>query len=147
MIFADPRWLCGLLAACRCSRCSSGWRSARAPSARSQRLVGTRPDHVLLAQRRPSSRVLGALLRSARCSRCCWAPRGPSGGASWCGAAPPAPTSCCVIDVSASMDARDVPPSRLDEARREALAVLDRAEREPRRRWSRSPATRCGCAR
>jgi Ca-activated chloride channel family protein len=30
-----------------------------------------------------------------------------------------------VFDVSASMDARDVPPTRLDEARREALAVLD----------------------
>ena len=32
------------------------------------------------------------------------------------------------VDVSASMDARDVAPSRLDEARREALAVLDRLE-------------------
>ncbi|MGH7725462.1 MAG: VWA domain-containing protein, partial [Candidatus Eiseniibacteriota bacterium] len=30
-----------------------------------------------------------------------------------------------VFDVSRSMDARDVPPSRLDEARREALSVLD----------------------
>ncbi len=30
-----------------------------------------------------------------------------------------------VFDVSASMDARDVPPSRLDEAKREALALLD----------------------
>src|SRR6185503_5893254 len=31
-----------------------------------------------------------------------------------------------LVDVSASMDARDVPPSRLEEARREALAVLER---------------------
>jgi Ca-activated chloride channel family protein len=31
-----------------------------------------------------------------------------------------------LVDVSASMDARDVPPSRIDEARREALAVIDR---------------------
>src|SRR5206468_3195568 len=31
-----------------------------------------------------------------------------------------------LMDVSASMDVRDVPPSRLEEARREALAVLDR---------------------
>jgi Ca-activated chloride channel family protein len=30
-----------------------------------------------------------------------------------------------VFDTSQSMDARDVPPSRLDEARREALAILD----------------------
>jgi Ca-activated chloride channel family protein len=32
------------------------------------------------------------------------------------------------IDVSASMDTRDVAPSRIEEARREALAVLDRLE-------------------
>jgi Ca-activated chloride channel family protein len=33
-----------------------------------------------------------------------------------------------VIDVSASMDVRDVAPSRIEEARREAMAVLDRLE-------------------
>ncbi|MEP7029245.1 MAG: VWA domain-containing protein, partial [Candidatus Eisenbacteria bacterium] len=33
-----------------------------------------------------------------------------------------------VFDVSASMDARDVPPTRLEEARREALALLDGLE-------------------
>jgi Ca-activated chloride channel family protein len=33
-----------------------------------------------------------------------------------------------VVDVSASMDARDVSPTRLDEARREALGLLDRVQ-------------------
>lgn len=91
-------------------------------------LVGGRPDHPLLSQRIPGQRRIGALLRGGAFTLLVLGAAGPEWGRESVRRQSRGSDVVFVIDVSASMDARDVPPSRLDEARREALGLLDRLE-------------------
>ncbi|HEY6867636.1 MAG TPA: VWA domain-containing protein, partial [Candidatus Eisenbacteria bacterium] len=124
MSLSDPRWLWAfavlpLLALLE-------WRALRRARARTTRLVGPRAPHALLAQVAPGRRGTGAVLTLAALACLIAGAAGPEWGREVVRRAATGSDLVLVIDVSASMDTRDVPPSRLDEARREALAVLDR---------------------
>jgi Ca-activated chloride channel homolog len=124
--FSDIRWLWALalvpllllleLAAAR--------RAERALA----RLTGDRSDSVLRAQVRAGSRRAGALLRLGALAALVVGAAGPEWGREVVRRGSNGSDVVLVVDVSASMDARDVAPSRLDEARREALAVLDQLQ-------------------
>lgn len=124
MSFASPSWL-WLLTALVPLMLLEWWRIRRADEAL-QRLVGTRPHHVLLSQRRPGQRRLGIALRAGATALLVIGAAGPEWGREVVRRSASGSDVVLLIDVSASMDVRDVPPSRLEEARREALAVLDR---------------------
>ena len=124
MIFGDPRWLWALLALPLLALLE--WLAARRRHAALGRLVGTRLDGMLLAQVRPRQRALSALLRIGAIALLIVGAARPEWGREVVRRGSTGSDVVLVVDVSASMDARDVPPSRLDEARREALAVIDR---------------------
>jgi len=98
----------------------------RRARARRRALVGDRPGHALLAQLDPRSGWIGAALRVAAYACLVFGAAGPEWGREMVRRAGSGSDVVLLVDVSASMDARDVPPSRIDEARREALAVIDR---------------------
>jgi len=124
MIFADPRWLWGLLALPVLLLPElAAMRRARRDLAR---LTGERAESVLRAQVRAGSRRAGAVLRLVALAALLIGAAGPEWGREVVRRAATGSDVVMVVDVSASMDARDVAPSRLDEARREALAVLER---------------------
>lgn len=104
------------------------WRAARRGDAALQRLVGARRDQVLLGQRRSGQRRLGIALRLAAFALLAIGAAGPEWGTQVVRRSASGSDVVLAIDVSTSMDVRDVAPSRLEEARREALAVLDRLE-------------------
>lgn len=126
MSFSDIRWLWALalvpllllleLAAAR--------RADRALV----RLTGERPESVLRAQVRAGARRAGALLRLGALAALVVGAAGPEWGREVVRRGSNGSDVVLVVDVSASMDARDVAPSRLEEARREALAVLDQLQ-------------------
>ncbi len=89
-------------------------------------LVGARADHPLLVQRRSDRPALGACLRLGALALLVLGAAGPQWGREAVRRASQGSDIVFVIDVSASMDARDVAPSRLEESRREALALVDR---------------------
>ncbi|HET7226096.1 MAG TPA: VWA domain-containing protein, partial [Candidatus Eisenbacteria bacterium] len=126
MTFADPRWLWGL-AVVALLLVLEAWSWRRAAGAL-ERLTGSRREHALLLQRRPGDRRISSLLRLAACALLVAGAAGPQWGREVVRRTATGSDIVMVMDVSASMDARDVAPSRLDEARREALAVLDRLE-------------------
>jgi Ca-activated chloride channel family protein len=126
MTFADVRWLWGLVALplLLLLELAAVRRSRRGLV----RLIGERPDSVLRAQVRAGSRLHGALLRLAALAALLAGAAGPQWGREVVRRPATGSDVVLVMDVSASMDSRDVAPSRLEEARREALAVLDRLE-------------------
>jgi Ca-activated chloride channel family protein len=124
MSFASPGWLWVLTALVPLLLLE--WRAARRGDQGLRRLVGPRPDHVLLRQRRPGQRRLGVALRTGAFALLVVGAAGPEWGHEIVRRSATGSDVVLLVDVSASMDARDVPPSRLEEARREALAVLDR---------------------
>ena len=123
MTFSDPRWLWALVALAPLGLLEAwaAWRAERALG----RLVGKRHDHALLAQRRPGQRWMRAALRLATLGLLALGAAGPEWGREVVRRGANGSDVVLMVDVSASMDARDVPPSRLAEARREALAVID----------------------
>ena len=124
MTFTDPRWLWGLGAIPPLVLLE--WRAVAGAARGLTRLVGERETHPLLEQLRPKSRVVGLLLRLGALFLLIAGAAGPEWGREQVRRTSSGSDLALVVDVSASMDARDVPPSRLDEAKREALAVLDR---------------------
>jgi Ca-activated chloride channel homolog len=123
MTFEDPRWLWGLALLPLLALLE--WRAAVRARKALATLVGTRPDHALLAQRRPGERRTGAALRLLALALLVAGAARPEWGREVVRRAATGSDVVLVVDVSASMDVRDVPPSRLAEARREALAVVD----------------------
>ena len=124
--FASPHWLWALfvvpvLALFELRAVKRSRRAVRA-------LVGERTPHVLLAQERTGERRTGALLRLGALALLVAGAAGPQWGRETVRRPARGSDLVFVLDVSASMDVRDVAPSRMAEARREALALLDRVE-------------------
>lgn len=126
MTLSDPRWLWALFALplLLLAELAAARRAGRGIAA----LVGARPEHALLAQLDPRRRTLGAALRLAAFALLAIGAAGPEWGREVVRREVRGSDVVFLMDVSASMDTRDVAPSRLEEARREAIAVLDRAE-------------------
>jgi Ca-activated chloride channel family protein len=124
--FGDPRWLWGLAALpiLLLVEWSAVVRSDRVL----RELVGARADSVLLEQRRAGQRRLSMALRLMALTLLAVGAADPQWGRELVRRGANGSDVVLVIDVSASMDTRDVAPSRIEEARREALAVLDRLE-------------------
>jgi Ca-activated chloride channel family protein len=124
--FPDPRWLLALVVV------PVLWLLDLAARRRARRgltrLIGERPDSVLRAQVLAGSRRAGALLRLGALIALIVGAAGPEWGREVVRRASSGSDVVLVLDASASMDTRDVAPSRLEEARREALAALDRLE-------------------
>lgn len=124
MTFSDPHWLWGLVAVPLVALFE--WRAARRAGRALRALAGERGERVLLSQRRPGRRRLGIGLRLGALALLVLGAAGPEWGREVVRRGSTGSDVVFVMDVSASMDARDVAPSRLEEAKREALAVLDR---------------------
>jgi Ca-activated chloride channel family protein len=124
--FPDPRWLLALAVV------PMLWGLEMLAARRARRglvrLIGERPDSVLRAQVLAGSRRAGALLRLGALFALIVGAAGPEWGREVVRRAASGSDVVLMVDVSASMDARDVAPSRLEEARREALAALERLE-------------------
>jgi Ca-activated chloride channel family protein len=124
--FAHPRMLWALLALLPLGLLEARalGRAARALRA----LVGPREPHVLLSQHLPWERRTGAWLRMGALALLVTGAAGPQWGRETVRRTSRGSDLVFAVDVSASMDVRDVAPSRIDEARREALGLLDRVE-------------------
>jgi Ca-activated chloride channel family protein len=126
MSFGDPRWLWALLALPILLLIE--WGAVVRSDRVLRELVGARPDSVLLEQRRAGQRRLSMALRLLALALLALGAADPQWGRELVRRGASGSDVVLVIDVSASMDTRDVAPSRIEEARREALAVLDRLE-------------------
>jgi len=126
MTFSDIRWLWALLALPALILLE--WRAVRRAERALGTLVGGRRDSVLLAQRRPGNRRFSLLMRLAALALLILGASGPEWGRELARRTASGSDLVLVLDVSGSMEVRDVPPTRLDEARREALGVLDHLE-------------------
>jgi Ca-activated chloride channel homolog len=124
--FADPRWLLALVLVPVLLLLEMA--ATRRAQRGLVRLIGERPDSVLRAQVLAGSRRAGALLRLGALAALVVGAAGPEWGREVVRRASNGSDVVLVVDASASMDTRDVAPSRLEEARREALAALDRLE-------------------
>jgi Ca-activated chloride channel homolog len=124
--FARPEWLWWLVAVPLLLLLE--WRAGRRAERRLRQIAGERGDRSLLEQRLPGSRRLGVLLRVGAFALLAIGASGPEWGYELVRRSALGSEVVFLVDVSASMDVRDVAPSRLEEARREALAVLDQLE-------------------
>ncbi len=104
------------------------WRAARKAERAVQRLVGGRTPHALLEQRIPGHRRAGMALRTLGLVALVLGAADPHWGQELVRRSALGSEVVLLVDVSSSMDTRDVPPSRLEEARRQMLAVLGRLE-------------------
>jgi Ca-activated chloride channel family protein len=123
MSFERPEWL-WLLAALPILALLE-WRAGSRAARLATRLAGERREGVLLEQRLPGGRRVGAALRIGALALLGIGAAAPEWGYQLVRRSAFGAEVVLAVDVSASMDVRDVPPSRLEEARREALAVLD----------------------
>ncbi|HET9328603.1 MAG TPA: VWA domain-containing protein [Candidatus Eisenbacteria bacterium] len=123
MTFERPEWLWLLVAVPVLLLIE--WRATRRAEKRLSQMTGPHASPVLLEQRMPGNRRLGAALRLLALAMLAFGAAGPEWGYELVRRSALGSEVVFVIDVSASMDVRDVPPSRLEEARREALAVLE----------------------
>jgi len=126
MSFADPRFLFGLLLLPLLALLE--WKALQRAERGADALVGKRAAHPLLAQRLPGQRQLGLALRLTALALLVLGAAGPQWGRETTRRQSQGSDIVFLIDVSASMDVRDVPTTRLDEARREALGLLQRME-------------------
>lgn len=126
MSFETPAWLWALVVLPVLALVES--RAVQRARRAALSLVGPRPNHALLAQALPGTRRTGVALRLGAIALLVLGAAGPQWGRETVRRASQGSDLVFVVDVSASMDARDVTPTRLDEARREALGLLDRVE-------------------
>lgn len=126
MSFETPIWLWALLALPVLGLLEL--RSLRRADRAAKSLVGPRAGHALLGQALPRSRRLGAALRLGAVALLVLGAAGPQWGRETVRRQSQGSDLVFAVDVSASMNARDVAPSRLDEARREALGLLERVQ-------------------
>ncbi len=124
--FSHGHWLWALLALPLVALIE--WRAVTRAAKAARALAGPREPNFLLLQRLPRERATGLALRLAALAALIVGAAGPQWGHETVRRQSRGSDLVFAIDVSQSMDARDVAPSRLDEARREALALLDRVE-------------------
>ena len=124
MSFSDPRWL-WVLWALPVMALFEWWAALRVRR-RLRALIGERANHPLLEGRLGHERLAGAVLRVSALACLILGASGPEWGREVVRRGSTGSDVVLLLDASASMDTRDVPPSRMAEARREALAVLDR---------------------
>lgn len=124
MTFESPTWLWALLLLPPLALLE--WRAVERARRAARALVGPRPGTALLAQALPVSRRTGVGLRLGALALLVLGAAGPQWGRETVRRQSQGSDLVFVVDVSASMDARDVAPTRLDEARREALGLLER---------------------
>jgi len=104
------------------------WRAVGRARGAMLSLLGRQPLPGLLAQIRPGRRELALGLRLAAMLLLGLGAAGPQWGREAVRRQSQGSDLVFVVDVSSSMEARDVPPSRMEEARREAVALLERLE-------------------
>lgn len=126
MTFQDPRWLWGLWLIVPVALLE--WRSLRRAELAVRAMLGPRPLEGLLVQRLPKRRFGAPTLRVAALFLATLGAASPQWGREAVRRASRGSDVVMVVDVSASMQTRDVPPSRLEEARREAIALLSRLQ-------------------
>lgn len=124
MSFEHPTALWALLALLPLAALE--WLGLRRAATAMRTLVGDQSGRGLVAHHRVGSRRLGAVLRLAAALSLVVGAAGPQWGREAVRRQAQGSDVVFAIDVSASMDSRDVAPSRLEEARREAYALLDR---------------------
>lgn len=124
MTFTSPVWLWALLVLPVVLLLE--WRAVRKAMNAAAALVGARSGHPQLAQAMPWSRRVGLALRGGALGLLVVGAAGPQWGRETVRRESRGSDVVFVLDVSASMDVRDVVPTRMDEARREALGLLER---------------------
>jgi Ca-activated chloride channel family protein len=124
MTFQHPGWLWWLLLLLPYAFLE--WRALARADHSVKALLGRAPLPGLLAQLRPGRRELALVLRLGALALLAVGAAGPQWGREAVRRQSHGSDLVFVLDVSASMEARDVPPSRLEEARREAAALLAR---------------------
>jgi Ca-activated chloride channel family protein len=126
MTFEHPGWLLWLVLLVPLAMLE--WRALVRADRSVKLLLGTRPLPGLLAQRMPERRLRALVLRLAAAALLTVGAAGPQWGREAVRRQSQGSDIAMVIDVSASMQTRDVPPSRMEEARREAVALLERLQ-------------------
>jgi Ca-activated chloride channel family protein len=126
MTFEHPAWLLWLVLLLPLALIE--WRALLRSERSLKLLLGARPLPRLLAQRLPGRRTGGVLLRLGAVLALGLGAAGPQWGREAVRRQSQGSDVAFVIDVSASMQTRDVPPSRMEEARREAVALLERLQ-------------------
>ena len=126
LTFANPLVLWALLALPVLALVE--WRAVTRAAKAARALAGPRSPNLLLAQRLPRERATGMVLRLSALALLLLGAAGPQWGRETVRRSSKGSDLVFVLDVSQSMDTRDLAPSRMDEARREALALLDRVE-------------------
>ena len=124
MSFEHPAWLAGLLLLLPLGLIE--WRAVVRADRSLRLLLGARPLTGLLLQLLPNRRVVALVLRLAALALLGLGAAGPRWGREAVRRQSQGSDVVFVIDVSASMQTRDVPPTRMDEARHEAVALLER---------------------
>jgi len=122
MSFEHPYWLLGLLLLLPLALLE--WRALGRARRSVKLLLGPRPLPGLLLQLRPKQRVTALALRLSAVALLALGAAGPQWGREAVRRQSQGSDVVFVVDVSASMQTRDVPPSRMEEARREAVALL-----------------------
>src|SRR5262245_7065046 len=122
MSFEHPAWLAGLLLLVPLALVE--WRAVVRADRSLRMLLGARPLQGLLLQLLPNRRVIALALRLSAVAMLGLGAAGPQWGREAVRRQSQGSEVVFVIDVSASMETRDVPPSRMEEARREATALL-----------------------
>ncbi len=126
MTFQHPGWLLWLLALVPLAWLE--WRAVVRAERSVQLLLGRKPLPGLLVQRLPAQRVRALVLRLVAVLLLGLGAAGPQWGREAVRRQSQGSDIVYVIDVSASMQARDVAPSRMDETQREATALLARLQ-------------------
>jgi Ca-activated chloride channel family protein len=122
MTFEHPYWLLGLLLLLPLALVE--WRALGRANRAVRLLLGQRPLPGLLLQILPRQRVNALALRLAAVTLLALGAAGPQWGREAVRRQSQGSDVVFVVDVSASMETRDVPPSRMEEARHEAEALL-----------------------
>jgi len=126
MTFQNPGWLVWLLLLVPFAWFE--WRALVRAKRSLHALLGRQPLPGLLVQLRPRRRTLEMAFRFGAVVLLAIGAAGPQWGREAVRRQSQGSDVVFVVDVSTSMDTRDVPPSRMEETRREAVALLERLQ-------------------
>ena len=126
MTFEHRAWLLGLLLLVPLALIE--WRGLVRADRSLKLLLGPRPLVGLLGQLLPKRRVATMLLRLGAVLLLGLGAAGPQWGREAVRRQSQGSDIVFVLDVSSSMEVRDVPPTRMEEAHREAVALLERLQ-------------------